>query len=80
MRVATLSYGIYLIHIPVLELVVLPFIVKPMLLAGQGFTVAWTVGFLTAVPMVISVAYILHLMVEKPMFLIREKLVPAKKF
>lgn len=76
LRIATLSYGIYLIHIPILELLVFPRVVQPILDSGYGFGTAWSLGFLAAIPAVIGTSYLLHLMLEKPMLHVREKLAP----
>ena len=72
----TLSYGIYLMHIPVIELFVFPYILKPALVSGLSFNQAWCLGLLAALLAVTAVSYLLHLVIEKPMLLLRQKVCP----
>ena len=78
LHVATLSYGIYLIHIPVIEQLVLPWVVRPALDRGWNFYWAWASGLCTTLPLVLFFAYLLHLIVEKPMLLLRDRWAPRQ--
>jgi peptidoglycan/LPS O-acetylase OafA/YrhL len=73
LRIATLGYGVYLVHIPVF------FLVAP-LLAGLGLTGAAAVFWMLLVGMLGSfvMAYLLHILVEKPALLLRDILVPSR--
>lgn len=77
-RIGTLSYGIYLVHLPVIEVFIFPFVLSKALKAGLGFSTAWVLGLAACIPTVILVAYVLHLLVEKPMLQLREKVAPSK--
>ena len=73
---ATLSYGVYLIHIPVLEQVVLPYVLKPLLKSGWSFGASWVLSLGLGLIVIFFCSYLLHLAVEKPMLRLRERLVP----
>jgi peptidoglycan/LPS O-acetylase OafA/YrhL len=73
LRFATLGYGVYLVHPPVVSYVVIP-VARVMLVRW-----AWPLGFVwpCAIGMVLvsttAVAYVLYLMVEKPCLWIRDR-------
>lgn len=69
-RLATLSYGIYLVHVPVCERLVIPLaksVQAPMWILWPGALIA-LVLFAT------MIAYVLHLLVEKPFLRLRERI------
>jgi peptidoglycan/LPS O-acetylase OafA/YrhL len=70
--ISTLSYGIYLIHIPVGEHLALPAALA--LRAAPGTTWLLSVFFLWLFS--VAGAYLLHLLVEKPMLALRERVAP----
>jgi peptidoglycan/LPS O-acetylase OafA/YrhL len=70
-RLATLSYGIYLVHVPVCERMVVP-IARRM--AGLPMWLLWPGSVLALVVFATMVAYVLHLLVEKPFLRLRERL------
>jgi peptidoglycan/LPS O-acetylase OafA/YrhL len=73
---ASLSYGMYLFHIPVLEGMVIPGVIEPAYAGGGDPLKAWMAGFVAAVVATTLVAYVMHLLVEKPMLRLRDRLVP----
>ena len=72
-RIATLGYGVYLVHIPLLDHVVVPAAHAlqerrvPMLLI-------WPVSLAAVSAMSLAVAYLLHIFVEKPSLKIRDRI------
>jgi peptidoglycan/LPS O-acetylase OafA/YrhL len=74
MRVsATFGYGIYLVHIPVIQLAVLPTLKAlggAMNLPGGAL---WLAGLTMAVALSTALAYALHLAVEKPALHLRDR-------
>lgn len=71
--ISTLSYGIYLIHIPVGEHLALPLAVSLRL--SPGLTWLCSVAFLWGFSL--TGAWVLHLLVEKPMLALRERVAPG---
>lgn len=71
--VATLGYGIYLIHIPILDYVVVP-MAKALDKRGVPMWANWPLSFVVLMILSIALAYVLHVLVEKPTLRIREKL------
>jgi peptidoglycan/LPS O-acetylase OafA/YrhL len=75
MRVsATFGYGIYLVHIPVIQLTVLPALrtlAREMNVPGGAL---WLTGLVMAVALSTAVAYALHLAVEKPVLYLRDRI------
>lgn len=72
-KVATLGYGIYLVHIPILDHGIVP-IAKAMDRRHVPMYVTWPVTFVILMIASVVVAYLLHLFVEKPTLRLREKL------
>lgn len=71
-RLATLGYGVYLAHVPIGEHVVSP-LAKRLVASGVSVAAVWflAVGALFALSLV--VAWVLHVVVEKPMFRLRDR-------
>jgi peptidoglycan/LPS O-acetylase OafA/YrhL len=71
--IATLGYGVYLVHIPIVDQLVVPWahhfdhrhVSKPLL---------WGAAFLVTVACSWAIAYVLHVLVEKPALKLRDKL------
>ncbi len=70
--IATLGYGVYLVHIPLVDQLVVPWahhfdrrVAKPLLWGG-AFAVTM-IGSL-------ALAYVLHVLVEKPFLRLRDRL------
>lgn len=73
---ASLSYGMYLLHIPVIEGITMPWVIEPAYAAGHSPLLAWSLGFVLTVLVVTGVAYGMHLLIEKPMLRLRDRLAP----
>jgi peptidoglycan/LPS O-acetylase OafA/YrhL len=68
---ATLGYGVYLIHIPVIEVLA----VHQDALAPLGLspTSLWLVSLVIAMLVSLAIGYLLHLLVEKPSLWLRDR-------
>ncbi len=75
LRLATVGYGIYLVHIPV-GLFILP--VMKTLAASFDLpeSVIWCLMLFTLVSISAVVAYVFHLLVEKPALYLRDRIAP----
>jgi peptidoglycan/LPS O-acetylase OafA/YrhL len=72
-RIATLGYGVYLVHMPLMHYVLLP-VVQALHRRGASMTLLWPAALLALIVASLSVAYALHVLVEKPALRIRERL------
>lgn len=75
LKVATLGYGIYLIHLPVIVFFALPLMA---ILIGAGVPMAATWWLCLAWTMIVAAAgsYAMHLLVDKPALLLRDRFAP----
>lgn len=71
--ISTLSYGIYLIHIPVGEHLAVPLALALRLPP----TITWVLSVFFLWFFSLSGAWVLHLLVEKPMLSLRDRVTPA---
>lgn len=73
---ATLGYGVYLVHLPVMAYVIAP--VSRWLLVTRGWALGrvWWLSLFGLFAASQAVAYVLHLLVEKPMLAVRDRLAP----
>jgi len=73
LRWATLGYGIYLVHIPLCEELLVP--LAKVLIERVGLTmfVVWPLSVWILFLMSAAVAYVLHLLVEKPALVLRDR-------
>jgi len=73
---ATLGYGVYLVHIPLMVWVVTPVAARLLIRQRWSLVPTWwaSLGLLVAVSL--AVAYVLHLVVEKPMLALRDRVAP----
>lgn len=69
---ATLGYGVYLVHIPVLERVA-PLMARLSAL-GLPQSAIWAVTLVVAMVLSLALGYVLHLVVEKPALRLRQRL------
>jgi peptidoglycan/LPS O-acetylase OafA/YrhL len=72
-RVATLGYGVYLVHIPIIDHVMVP-----AARAAQGrhwsMLFVWPTSLAATMVLSVAVAYALHVGVEKPALRVRDRL------
>lgn len=71
----TLGYAAYLVHIPLFERLVVPFLALGTALK-LPFSVVWPLGLCGMVVGSFGVGYLLHLLVEKPALALRNRIVP----
>lgn len=71
-KLATLGYGVYLVHIPVCERIVVP-LADLMRARGVPAGGVWTASLVALMLASTAVAYVLHLLVEKPSLWVRSR-------
>jgi peptidoglycan/LPS O-acetylase OafA/YrhL len=71
--VATVGYGVYLVHIPVLDRLVMP-TCKRAIEHGISAAVVWPLGLTATLLFTLIVAYLLHILVEKPALALRSRI------
>ena len=71
-RVATLGYGVYLVHIPLIHAVVAP-ASRAMLAAKVPVDLVWVLALTLALGSSLAVSYVLHILVEKPAMRLRQR-------
>lgn len=71
--VATLGYGIYLVHIPVGHSLVVPLIVYLTHTYSLSMWLMWPLGLVLLMAGSIFFAYLLHVLIEKPALVLRDR-------
>lgn len=71
-RLATLGYGVYLVHIPLIDHVMVPIALR---LNEDGASMAWVwpVSLLAVTVASFVVGYLMHVLIEKPSLWVRDK-------
>lgn len=72
-RIATLGYGVYLVHIPICDEVIVP-AAKALEARHVPIYVIWPLALTALMVASLALAYVLHVVVEKPGLRIRERL------
>ncbi len=72
-QVSTLGYGVYLVHIPLAYRLLVP-LTRGLLARGVPMVVAWPIGLASLLFASLVLAYVLHVLVEKPAMRFRERL------
>ena len=72
-KVATLGYGLYLVHIPIIDHLVVPG-VKAVHARGVELGVCWIGGLVFTLGLSTIIAYVMHLLIEKPSLWLRQKI------
>ena len=72
-RIATLGYGVYLVHIPLCDHIVVPLAHK-MVDAKTSLVLVWSASLALLLVLSVASAYLLHIFVEKPSLWIRDKI------
>jgi peptidoglycan/LPS O-acetylase OafA/YrhL len=70
-RLATLGYGVYLMHIPILDHVLVP-LAQRAVRAGWTLEVIWPTTFVLTVILAFATGYVMHILIEKPALRARE--------
>ena len=72
-RLATVGYGVYLVHLPILGGAVRPVVAIARRLAMPGFAI-WTMAFALTVLLSFAMGYLMHILIEKPSLRIRDRI------
>ncbi len=72
-QIATLGYGVYLVHIPILQRVILP-MAKALGARHWPMYVVWPLSFVGVMLGSLAVAYVMHVLIEKPSLRLRDRL------
>ncbi len=72
-RLATLGYGIYLVHIPIIDHLVVP-AVKSLHTKGVSLALCWVVSLAFTLLLSGVIAYLMHILIEKPSLWLRHKI------
>ena len=73
LRWATLGYGIYLVHIPICEELLVPLDKILLQRVGLSMAIVWPLSVWLLFLSSAAVAYVLHLLVEKPALALRDR-------
>src|SRR6185437_13583000 len=72
-RLATLGYGVYLVHIPVLDHVLVP-VAQRLQARHVSMLLVWPASLTAVMLFSFAIAYAMHLFIEKPSLWIRDRL------
>ena len=70
-KIATLGYGVYLVHIPICDRLIVP-IAHSAEKHGVPMLVIWPIALVALSALSLGLAYIMHVLIEKPSLKIRE--------
>jgi peptidoglycan/LPS O-acetylase OafA/YrhL len=71
--ISALAYGIYLVHVSVIEAFVVPLTKRVASRQSLSYTLLWLVAVFLALLLASAVSYVLHLLVQKPMLRLRDR-------
>ena len=72
-RIATLGYGVYLVHIPLCDHLIVP-AARAMEARNVPMTVIWLAALAGLMVSSLALAYVMHVVIEKPALRVRERL------
>ncbi len=72
-KVATLGYGLYLVHIPIIDYLVVPS-VKTLHARGFSLVLLWIGSMIITLGLSWAIAYVMHVLIEKPSIWLRHKI------
>jgi peptidoglycan/LPS O-acetylase OafA/YrhL len=72
-KVATLGYGVYLVHVPILYNGVIP-VARRLYWARTPMIIIWPASLAALVLLSLAAGYVLHIFVEKPSLRLRDRL------
>ncbi len=70
-RIATLGYGVYLVHIPLCDRIIVP-IAHELDARHVSKLILWPASLVTLLALSLALAYVMHVVIEKPSLKIRE--------
>jgi peptidoglycan/LPS O-acetylase OafA/YrhL len=70
---ATVGYGVYLVHIPIIDHVLVP-MARALQLRGASMLWVWPMSLALAMSGAMGLGYVMHVLIEKPSLRIRERL------
>jgi peptidoglycan/LPS O-acetylase OafA/YrhL len=71
-RMATLGYGVYLVHIPIIDHIMVP-IAKAAQSRHVSMVLVWPAALASTFALSLFVGYVLHVLIEKPSLRLRER-------
>jgi peptidoglycan/LPS O-acetylase OafA/YrhL len=72
-KIATLGYGLYLVHIPIIDHLVVP-AAKVLHTRGVSLVLVWIGSLVVTMAVSWAIAYAMHLFIEKPSLWLRHKI------
>ena len=72
-RIATVGYGVYLIHIPVFDRLIVPLSWKLYERHWPSLAI-WSIALVALLLASFTIAYVMHVVIEKPSMWLRDKL------
>lgn len=72
-KIATLGYGVYLVHIPICDRIIVP-AARALEARHVPMSVIWPLSLTALMLLSLALAYVLHVVVEKPSLRIRERI------
>jgi peptidoglycan/LPS O-acetylase OafA/YrhL len=73
-RIATLGYGVYLVHIPLCYALITPRARELVEVWGWSMAAVWPLSVIALMLASLAVSYVLHVLVEKPSLRLRDRL------
>jgi peptidoglycan/LPS O-acetylase OafA/YrhL len=70
-RLATLGYGVYLVHIPILDHLLVPYALE-LHHDGTPLWIIWPLTLAVCAVLSFAVGYVMHILIEKPSLRVRE--------
>lgn len=72
-RIATLGYGVYLVHIPLCDKIIVP-AARALEARNVPMVIVWPLSLLALMVGSLAFAYVMHVTIEKPSLRVRERL------
>ncbi len=72
-RIATLGYGVYLVHVPILDRLIVP-VVHKLVARKISQWVLWPASLVVLMLLSMGLGYLMHILIEKPSLRLRERL------
>jgi peptidoglycan/LPS O-acetylase OafA/YrhL len=72
-RIATLGYGVYLVHIPVCYVIITPTAIALVERWGWSMVAVWPLSLVALIGASLVVAYVMHVVIEKPSLRLRDR-------